>query len=102
MSEDQFEEESPARQAAPDPAVTPELFREWRSPRFGRTNPERMNNPVWEWLVKSRIDAFNANENLNGPDSLEAGPCWCFCRYGQTTTPLADGRTVMIAGEHED
>jgi hypothetical protein len=102
MSEDQFEEESPARQAAPDPAVTPELFREWRSPRFGRTNPERMNNPVWEWLVKSRIDAFNANEKLDGPDSLEAGPCWCFYRYGQTKTQLADGRTVLIAGEHED
>ena len=29
-----------------DPAVTPELFREWRSPRFGRSNPERLNNPV--------------------------------------------------------
>src|ERR1044071_5017668 len=97
MSEEQNEEEPSGRQAPPDPAVTPELFREWRSPRFGRTNPERMNNPVWEWLIKSRIDAFHANEKLNGPESLEAGPCWCFDRFGQTTTQLADGRVVLIA-----
>jgi hypothetical protein len=102
MSEAPIDEEPSGRQATPDPAVTPELFREWRSPRFGRTNPERMNNPVWEWLVKSRIDAFNANEKLDGPDSLEAGPCWCFYRYGQSTTKLSDGRVVLIAGEHED
>ena len=31
-----------------DPAVTPELYRQWRAPRRGGANPERMNNPVWE------------------------------------------------------
>jgi hypothetical protein len=40
-----------------DPAVTKDLFREWRSPRFGNANPQRMNNLVWEWLIKTRLNA---------------------------------------------
>jgi hypothetical protein len=82
--------------------MNPELFREWRSPRFGRANPERINNPVWEWLIESRLDAYSANKQLGGPDPLEAGPCWCFDRFGQSSTVLPDGRVVLIAGEHED
>jgi hypothetical protein len=85
-----------------DPAVTPELFREWRSPRRGTANPERMNNPVWEWLVKSRLSAFQANERMQGPEPMAAGPGWCFERFGQSQTVLPDGRKVFIAGEHED
>src|SRR5438046_2449670 len=43
-----------AGEAVPlDPTVTRELFLKWRSPRFGTLNPQRMNNPVWEWLAKS-------------------------------------------------
>lgn len=33
---------------------------------------------------------------------MDAGPAWCFARYGQSSTLLTDGRTVLIAGEHED
>ena len=47
-----------------DPAVTPELFLKWRAPRLGTSNPEQMNNPVWEWLVKTRANAFQVNERL--------------------------------------
>lgn len=85
-----------------DPAVTGELFLKWRSPRFGTSNPERMNNPVWEWLVKSRINAYLATERLNGPSAMDAGPGWCFDRFGQSSNQLPDGRVVFIAGEHED
>jgi hypothetical protein len=85
-----------------DPAITPELFLQWRSPRFGQTNPERMNNPVWEWLIRCQLNAFQANERLGGPDSVLAGACWCFDRFGQSSTELPDGRVVLIAGEHED
>ena len=84
------------------PAVTAERFREWRSRRFGRANPEPMDNPVWEWLIETRLDAYSANRRLDGPDPLEAGPCWCFQRFGQSSTELPDGRIVLIAGEHED
>src|SRR5262245_3818627 len=86
----------------PDASVTAELFRQWRSPRYGRTNPERMNNPVWEWLVRTRISGYAANQEFEGPSSFDAGPCWCFQRFGQSKTQLTDGRVVLIAGEHED
>ena len=85
-----------------DPAVTKEMFLKWRSPRFGTSNPERMSNPVWEWLVKSRINAYLATERLNGPSAMDAGPGWCFDRFGQSSNQLPDGRVVFIAGEHED
>ncbi len=85
-----------------DPKVTRELFLTWRSPRFGTSNPERMNNPVWEWLAKSRISAYQANQRLGGPSAIGAGPCWCFDRLGQSTNKLSDGRVVFISGEHED
>jgi hypothetical protein len=78
-------------------------FLKWRSPRRGTANPERMNNPFWEAMVNAaRLSAYQANEQLDGPDSVHAGPCWCFSRYGQSSTLLPDGRTVLIAGEHED
>jgi hypothetical protein len=86
----------------PPDAVTTSVFQDWRAPRRGTGNPELMNNPLWEWLIESRLGAFQANEILKGPWSLSDGPMWCFSRYGQSTTILPDGRNVLIAGEHED
>jgi hypothetical protein len=85
----------------PDSSVTPDLFRAWRSPRFGRANPERMNNPVWEWLIRTRLSAYWANKEFS-PSLYGSGPCWCFQRFGQSKTRLPDGRLVLIGGEHED
>src|SRR5256885_12843446 len=102
MSADRPDQGPAAQEAQLDPVVTPELFREWRSPRFGQSNPERMNNPIWEWLIRSGFDAYSATERFNGPSALGAGPGWCFNRFGQSSTQLSDGRTVLIAGEHED
>lgn len=96
-------DQPPAGTEAPlDPAVTPDLFLKWRAPRFGQTNPERMNNPIWEWLVKSKLNAYTASQRLDGPSAMDAGPGWCFDRFGQSSTRLPDGRVVFIAGEHED
>lgn len=61
-----------------------------------------MNNPVWEWLIRSRLNAYQANERFNGPSASDAGPAWCFDRFGQSSTQLPDGRSVLIGGEHED
>jgi hypothetical protein len=61
-----------------------------------------MNNPVWEWLIRSKLNAYAATKQFNGPSALDAGPGWCFSRYGQSSTALADGRMVLIGGEHED
>ena len=50
---------------------------------------------------RSRLDAYRANQVLQGPPSIDAGPMWCFERFGQSTTPLG-AVTVLIGGEHED
>jgi hypothetical protein len=102
MNEDQSDQEPDDKETPLDPAVTADLFREWRTPRFGRANPERMNNPVWEWLIRSRLDAYSATQKISASSALAAGPGWCFNRFGQSSTKLTDGRTVLIAGEHED
>ncbi len=103
MTDPTVDSDDTAEDAAPlDPAVTKELFLKWRSPRFGTSNPERLDNPVWEWLVKCRTSAYQATQWFKGPSAIDAGPGWCFDRFGQSTNQLPDGRVVFIAGEHED
>ncbi len=103
MTDPKFDSGERAEVPVPlDPAVTRNLFLKWRSPRFGTSNPDRMDNAVWEWLVRTRISAYQATQRLDGPSALQAGPGWCFDRFGQSTNLLPDGRVVSIAGEHED
>ncbi len=85
-----------------DFGVTRSLFLEWRSPCFGQHNPTRMDNVVWEWLIRSRQSAYHAAQELGGPGYSDQGPTWCFDRMGQTATDLPNGRTIYIGGEHED
>lgn len=100
---EEHEETDPQGRAAPaPPEVTLELFAEWRAPRLGTSNPERMDNPVWKWLIETEMDAFSASNQMGGFDPFELGPGWCFQRYGQSATTLPDGRRVLIGGEHED
>ncbi|WAS94572.1 hypothetical protein [Nannocystis punicea] len=94
-------EEEVAAEPTPPPFGREE-FLEWRSPRYGATNPERLTNPVWAWLVDAGINAWAANKRFDGPSALGAGPGWCFDRFGRSTTALPDGRTLLIGGEHED
>jgi len=61
-----------------------------------------MTNDVWAWLVNSRVCAYTANKQFDGPSSFDAGPCWCFDRFGQSETQLPDGRILFVGGEHED
>ncbi|MEZ5966152.1 MAG: hypothetical protein R3F56_20110 [Planctomycetota bacterium] len=82
--------------------ITREQFLAERSPRRGAGNPQRMCVPVWEWLVRAEISAWEANQKFQGPDPSDAGPGWCFDRHGCSRTELPDGRVVHIAGEHED
>lgn len=82
--------------------VTLELFLEWRSPRYGNENPTQLNNNVWEWLIRTRLNAYQATKKLKGPSPFDEGPTWCFERFGQSITKLQDGRKILIAGEHED
>lgn len=82
--------------------VTPALFREWRAPRFGNDNPQKLKSKVWEWLVHSRLSGYASTQMMHGPSAQVAGPTWSFDRFGQSITELADGRRIYIGGEHED
>ncbi|TCI01085.1 hypothetical protein EZV61_19300 [Corallincola luteus] len=82
--------------------VTQQLFKEWRSPRFGNSNPQKIESPVWEWLVRSKLCGYLSTQKMDGPSPFDEGPTWSFDRFGQTKTQLPDGRTVYIGGEHED
>ena len=86
----------------PPAAVSAELYSKWQSPRYGTANPELMNNPVWEWLIRSGITAYHARRAVEGYVERVGTPGWCFDRFGQSCTRLPDGREVLIAGEHED
>jgi len=82
--------------------ITPALYSKWRSPRFGKKNPDKVESNVWFWLVRSRLSAYEANEKMNGPSPIDDGASWCFDRMGQSVTELPDGRKIYIGGEHED
>lgn len=102
MNDEEIPEPPSVADLVVDPAVTRELFEAWRSPRFGTGNPTRMNNPVWEWLIRTGATAYVAAEKFEYKPAEDAGPGWCFQRFGQTDTQLPDGRRIVIGGEHED
>ena len=73
-----------------------------RSRRFGNANPERMDVPFWNAMVRNGWTGFQAAQQF-GDDSCDRDdPVWCHHRFGMSLTPLPDGRFVQIAGEHED
>lgn len=84
------------------PDITKDLFLKWHSPGFGESNPTCHTNPVWEWLIRSRLSAYSAKMELGLPYSCAEGPTWSFDRFGQSRTVTPDGRTIFIAGEHID
>jgi len=86
------------------PAPIPRaVFDEWRMPRFGTDNPTRHDNELWASLVRDPepINAYQVNKRF-GYAGRGEGPTWCFDRFGRTTTTIPDGRTLHVAGEHED
>ncbi len=86
---------------APDlPISRDEFFRD-STRRFGTSNPERMDLPFWQAMVRCGWDGYQAASQF-GADCSECGPVWCHARFGMSLTPLPDGRFVQIAGEHED
>jgi len=86
----------------PPAAITPEVFAEWRTVRRGRGQAQQLTNPLWAWMVETGHGPYVVNEHFDGEPSCDAGPGWTNDRFGQSTTRLSDGRTVLIGGEHED
>ncbi|HEX8613847.1 MAG TPA: hypothetical protein VF800_21435 [Telluria sp.] len=96
------EEADRQRKSESPPELTQDEFLAWRSPRLVAGNPTPSNNPLWHWLVRTQWSAYQANKLFHGPSSFDAGPAWCFERFGKSETVLPDGSIVHIGGEHED
>lgn len=96
------EEADRLRKQEPPPSLSSGEFLAWRSPRRVTGHPTRLDNPLWHWLVRTRWDAYNANNKYSGPSPFDAGPMWCFNRFGKSETALPGGSVVHIGGEHED
>lgn len=84
-------------------------------PRYGAANPERIENALWEHIMRNGLGGYSVRKEFGDtrrphPKSdatsayreQENGPVWSWDRMGRTTTTLADGRVVHVAGEHED
>ncbi|RYX81143.1 ankyrin repeat domain-containing protein [bacterium] len=85
-----------------EPYCTREEFEEGRTPRFGTANPEKMDVPFWDEMVRSGAPAYRPRA-LFLPEILdEEGPVWCYHRFGKSINQLPDGRFIEIGGEHED
>jgi ankyrin repeat protein len=68
--------------------------------RFGRENPEEIDEPFWTAMIRAGVSAYAAAQAFSAV-KVE-NPVWCADRFGQSLTLLPDGRVVQIAGEHED
>lgn len=101
-ADDAAEEADRRRKSEPPPDIGRDEFLAWRSPRTEAGGPTLLNNRLWQWLVRTRHNGYVANETFKGPSPFEAGPMWCFDRFGQSETLLPDGRVVYVGGEHED
>ena len=80
--------------------ATQQEYKTGRDRRFGKTNPEVMNIPFWQAMIRARETAYTARVAFGDKDNSH--PVWCDRRFGKTLTCLPDGRAVEIGGEHED
>jgi ankyrin repeat protein len=81
--------------------VSEQEYQEACQPRFGRSNPELVNYPFWNEMVRNGHSAYHARMQF-GDTHSNATPVWCFSRFGMSFNELPDGRFVQIGGEHED
>lgn len=82
--------------------ATPGQFAADRHQRFGTANPERMDAPFWEAMMRTGWNAYQANQQFGTASFGGENPTWCHDRFGMSLTCLPDGRFVQIGGEHED
>jgi hypothetical protein len=54
-----------------------------RSPRLGDANPTVLTNPLWAWMLRTRMNAYQGNQAWGGPSPFEAGPMWLEGRLRQ-------------------
>jgi ankyrin repeat protein len=81
-------------------SATPEDFRAAPTACWGDRNPELMDQPFWQAMIRSGINAYLGGQLVGG--THDDSPIWCAQRFGQSLTLLPDGRAIQIGGEHED
>lgn len=82
--------------------VSEEDFRRAHSRVYGTANPDRMQEPFWEGMIRAGIGGFEAGRLFDPESPHLLSPVWCAMRFGQSITFLPDGRIVQVGGEHED
>ena len=88
--------------APPTVAISKDDFLRGRGRRFGKANPQAVDNAFWQAMVRTSSQAYHARSLFEERSLLKGEPVWCFHRFGRSVTWLPDGRVVLIAGEHED
>lgn len=83
-------------------AVSVDDYRRAFTRSFGKSNPERMNNPFWDAMIRSGVSAYSARARFEEAAGRHVPPVWCARRFGQSLTLLPGGRAIQIGGEHED
>lgn len=73
-----------------------------RTRRFGASNPEATHVRFWNAMVRCGVSGYQAAKYFRLDELDPERPVWCAQRFGQSLTPLPDGRFVQIGGEHED
>jgi ankyrin repeat protein len=86
----------------PDLPVSEREYLDGRFRRFGNANPERMNVPFWNAMVRCGWSGFQAAQQFGDDSYGRNNPVWSHDRFGMSLTKLPDGRFIQIAGEHED
>jgi len=80
--------------------ATPEDYDIAPTACWGDHNPERMEQPFWQAMIRAGINAYAAAQLIGR--TRKDYPVWCAQRFGQSLTLLPDGRAIQIGGEHED
>ncbi|MFM8893062.1 MAG: ankyrin repeat domain-containing protein, partial [Planctomycetia bacterium] len=78
-----------------------EFLRDWK-PRWGETNPQRIESAFLRDMVLTGRTAWAARAFFTSGTDSSRSPVWCDSRFGASLTELPDGRHVQIGGEHED
>lgn len=85
--------------------------------RYGTTNPEFVQCDLWTLAASKNWTGYNLKNHLrielgnnhfcqdfslSSYRDSSPGAFWSWERFGRTSTALADGRVIHVAGEHED
>lgn len=103
LSDDDIRRDLIGASKIPKQSVTKTEFKTNKHRKFGRSNPELTNHPFWLEQIRTHDSGFSAFEKYSPKERNYSHPAtWSFGRFGQSITELADGRWLLIAGEHED